>query len=179
MSENIKKWLKSGEQSNISEDITKIVSKFNGSDFKKIMSILNWMNKNLKRCSDQEKVLRIFATRDISEILKEMLSTGCHDDALIFATFCRALGIPAKYVVGINKLDPKNSGHCVVELFLHCRWILVDQSKGSIFIDPQRSEFYRMNYIVGKCLDSWDVGIKSFKTWEEKSKKIIEHISKI
>jgi len=28
-------------------------------------------------------------------------------------------------------------------------------------------------------LDSWDVGIKSFKTWEEKSKKIIEHISKI
>jgi len=179
MSENEKKWLKSGEQSNITEDITKIVSDFSGSDFEKIMSILNWMNKNLKRCSDQEKVLQIFATRDISEVLKEMLSTGCHDDALIFATFCRALGIPSKYVVGINKLDPKNRGHCVVELFLHGRWILVDQSRGSIFIDPQRSEFYRMNYIVGKGLDSWDVGIKSFKTWEEKSKKIIEHISKI
>jgi len=55
-------------------------------------------DKNLKRCSDQEKVLQIFATRDISEVLKEMLSTGCHDDALIFATFCRALGIPSKYV---------------------------------------------------------------------------------
>jgi len=179
MSENISKWLKSGEQSNITNDVTEIVSEFKGNDFEKLMSILNWMNKNLKRCTEQDKVLQIFATRNISEVLKDMMSTGCHDDALIFTTFCRAVGIPAKYVVGINKLDPKNGGHCVVELYLHGSWILVDQSRGSIFIDPKRSDFYRTNFIVGKGLDSWDVGISSFKTWEEKSNKIIEHISKI
>ncbi len=179
MSENIRKWLKSGEQSKITKDATDIVSEFTGSDFEKIISILNWMNKNLKRCTDQDKVLKIFATRDISEVLKDMLSTGCHDDALIFTTFCRAVEIPAKYVVGINKLNPKNSGHCVVELYLHDRCILVDQSRGSVFIDPKRSDFYRMNFIVGKGLDSWDVGISSFKTWEEKSNKIMEIISKI
>ncbi|MBC8383444.1 MAG: transglutaminase domain-containing protein, partial [Candidatus Cloacimonetes bacterium] len=180
MSENIKKWLENGEQSNITKDVTEIVSEFKGNDFEKIISILNWMNKNLKRCTDQDKVLKIFATRNVSEVLKDMLSTGCHDDALIFTTFCRAVGIPAKYVVGISKLNPKNSGHCVVELYLPAGgWILVDQSRGSVYIDPQRSDFYRMNFIVGKGLDSWDVGISSFKTWEEKADRIIELISKI
>ena len=179
MSENIKRWLENGEQSKITKHVNEIISEFKGSDFEKIMSILNWMNKNLKRCTDQDKVLQIFATRNISEVLKESLSTGCHDDALIFTTFCRAVGIPAKYVVGINKLDPKNRGHCVVELYLHDRWILVDQSRGSVYIEPKRSDFYKMNFIVGKGLDSWDVGISSFKTWEEKADKIIELISKI
>jgi len=179
MSENIRKWLENGEQSKITKLVTEIVSEFKGTDFEKIMSILNWVNKNLKRCTDQDKVLQIFATRNISEVLKDLLSTGCHDDALIFVTFCRAVRIPAKYVVGISKLNPKNSGHCVVELYLHGRWILVDQSRGSVYIDPKRSDFYRMNFIVGKGLDSWDVGISSFKTWEEKADRIIEHISKI
>ena len=179
MSENIKRWLENGEQSKITKHVNEIVSEFKGSDFEKIMSILNWMNKNLKRCTDQDKVLQIFATRNISEVLKEALSTGCHDDALIFTTFCRAVGIPAKYVVGISKLNPKNSGPCVVELYLYGRWILVDQSRGSVYIEPKRSDFYKMNFIVGKGLDSWDVGISSFKTWEEKADKIIELISKI
>jgi len=179
MSENIKRWLENGEQSKITKHVNEIISEFKGSDFEKIMSILNWMNKNLKRCTDQDKVLQIFATRNISEVLKEALSTGCHDDALIFTTFCRAVGIPAKYVVGISKLNPKNSGHCVVELYLYGRWILVDQSRGSVYIEPKRSDFYKMNFIVGKGLDSWDVGISSFKTWEEKADKIIELISKI
>ena len=179
MSENIKRWLENGEQSKTTKDVNEIVSEFKGTDFEKIMSILSWMNENLKRCTDQDEVLQIFATRNISEVLKEMLSTGCHDDALIFVTFCRAVGIPAKYVVGISKLDPKNRGHCVVEIYLHGKWILVDQSRGNIFIDPKRSDFYRTNFIVGKGLDSWDVGISSFKTWEEKADRIIELISKI
>ena len=33
MSENIKRWLKNGEQSKITKDVTKIVSEFKGSDF--------------------------------------------------------------------------------------------------------------------------------------------------
>jgi len=179
MLENICKWLKNGEQSKITEDVMEMVPEFTGADFEKIMGILNWMNDKLKGCTDQDKVLKIFATRNVSEVLKEKMSTGCHDDALIFTTFCRAVGIPSKYVIGINKLEPKNRGHCVVELYLHGRWILVDQSRGSIFIDPKRSDFYRMNFIVGKGLDSWDVGISSFKTWEEKADKIMEIISKI
>ncbi|MCD4819989.1 MAG: transglutaminase-like domain-containing protein [Candidatus Cloacimonetes bacterium] len=173
-SNNISKWLKNGEQSKIEKNIIEIVSEFKGSDFEKVMSILNWKDKNLKRCTEQEKVLQIFATRNVSEVLKEMMSTGCHDDALIVATFCRAVGIPAKYVIGINKLDPKNRGHCIVELYLHNKWILLDQSRNSIFIYPKRSDFYRMNFIVGKGLDSWDLGISAFKTWEDKSNRIIE-----
>lgn len=137
------------------------------------------MDQNLKHCNNQDKVLKIFATRSVSKVLKEGFSTGCHDDALVFTTFCRVVGIPAKYVVGINKLNIKNQGHCVAELYLSKTWVIVDQSIGCIYLYPKRSKFYKENFIVGKGLDSWDVGIRSFKTWKEKSDRITKIISKI
>lgn len=179
MTKNIKKWLKHGNQSKVTKKIKDIAKKFSGTDLEKIVSILNWMDQNLKHCEDQDKVLKIFATRSVSKVLKDGFSTGCHDDALVFATFCRILGIPAKYVAGINKLDTKNRGHCVVELYLNGTWILVDQSMGYISLYPKRSNFYKENFIIGKGLDSWDIGIKSFKTWKGKSDKIIKIVSKI
>jgi len=179
MKGEIKKWLKSGDQSKVTKAIRDITQKFLGTDLEKIHSILNWMDQNIKHCKDQDKVLKIFATRNVSKVLKEGFSTGCHDDALVFVTFCRTIGIPAKYVVGIDKLDPKNKGHCVVELYLNKNWILVDQSRGIIELYPRRGNFYKENFIIGKGYDCWDIGIKSFKTWREKSDKIIRIISKI
>ncbi len=179
MKEDIKKWLKSGNQSKITKTIKNISNKFSGNDLEKIQSILSWMERNLKRCKDQNKVLKIFATRNVSKVLKDGFSTGCHDDALVFVTLCRAVGIPAKYVAGIDKLNPENKGHCVVEVYINKNWILVDQSRSIIALCPRRSNFYKENFIVGKGYDSWDIGIKSFKTWKEKSNKIIKKINKI
>ena len=176
---DIHQWLKSGNQSKINEEIKKITNKFNGSDLSKVLAILNWKNENLQLIKNQEDVLRIFATRNVSEILKETTSSGCHDDALIVATFCRAVGIPAKYVVGINKLDPKNCGHCIVEIFINNKWMLLDQSRYNLSIYPERSDFYKNNYIVGKGLDSWEIGISTFNTWIEKAEKILSHTQSI
>jgi len=179
MEENIKIWLKEGKQSKITKLIKKLVSKFSGNDFEKIGGILNWMDKNLKRCEDYKKVLKIFARRNVDQVLEDGFTTGCHDNALVFATLCRAVGIPAKYIMGIDKLNPKNKGHCVVEVYINKDWIIVDQNSKTISLDIKRSDFYKKNYIVGKGLDSWDIGIKSFKNWKAKSKKIIKVISKI
>ena len=179
MEENIKIWLKEGKQSKITKLIKKLVSKFSGNDFEKIGSILNWMDKSLKRCEDYKKVIKIFARRNVNKVLEDGFTTGCHDNALVFATLCRAVGIPAKYIMGIDKLSPKNKGHCVVEVYINKGWIIVDQNRKAISLDIKRSDFYRKNYIVGKGFDSWDIGIKSFKNWKEKSNEVIKIISKI
>jgi hypothetical protein len=179
MKENIKNWLKEGEQSKMTKLVINLTNYFFGNDFEKIRKILKWMDKNLKRCEDNKKTLRIFATRTINRILKDKFSTGCHDDALVFATLCRAVDIPAKYVVGIDKLNPKNRGHCVVEVYINKEWILIDPFRHLINLDSKKSNFYKENFVIGKGLDSWDIGIKSFKTWKDKSNKIIKIISKI
>jgi len=179
MKKDIKIWLKEGKQSKITKSIKKLTSKFSGNDFKKIEGILKWMDKNLKHCKDYKKALKIFATRNVAKILKDSFSTGCHDHALVFATLCRAVGIPAKYVIGIDKLSPKNRGHCVVEVYVNKDWVIVDQSRETISLDIKRSDFYKNNFVVGKGFDSWDVGVKSFKSWKEKSNEVIRIISKI
>jgi len=179
MKEDIKIWLKEGKQSKITKLIKKLAFGFLGNDFEKIEGILKWMDKNLKPCKDYKKVLKIFARRNVNKVLEDGFTTGCHDNALVFATLCRAVGIPAKYIMGIDKLNPKNKGHCVVEVYINKDWIIVDQNRKAISLNIKRSDFYKNNYIVGKGLDSWDIGIKSFKNWKEKSSEVIKIISKI
>ena len=179
MKEDIKIWLKEGKQSKITKLIKKLAFGFLGNDFEKIEGILKWMDKNLKPCKDYKKVLKIFARRNVNKVLEDGFTTGCHDNALVFATLCRAVGIPAKYIMGIDKLNPKNKGHCIVEVYINKHWIIVDQNRETISLDIKRSDFYKKNYIVGKGLDSWDIGIKAFKNWKEKSNKVIKIISKI
>jgi hypothetical protein len=179
MAENVKIWPKQGNQSKITKRIKVVADNFSGTDFAKIKSILKWINKNIKACRDQKKCLRIFARRTADKVLKDGFSTGCHDKALIFTVLCRAVGIPAKYIAGINKLSPRNKGHCVVEVYVDKTWILVDQSRNLITLKPNQSDFYRENFFIGKGLDSWDIGIKSLKDWKKRSDKIINIISKI
>lgn len=171
-------WLREGKQSEETKTVKELAASFSGSDFEKIRSILKWMGKSLKNRKGSE-VQKIFATRTVTAVIRDRFSTGCHDNALVCATLCRAVDIPAKYVAGINKLDPKNKGHCVVEAYVDRSWVLIDQSRELIWLNPERSDFYKENFIVGKGLDSWDVGIKSFRSWKEKSNKIVEIISKI
>ena len=93
-------------------------------------------------------------------------------------TFLRAIGIPAKYVLGINKEKPRKGGHVVAEACLGGRWILIDPSFFKINIIPNRSSFYRENYIIKKGKDSWDCGVKAIGDWEEISKNLVRKIGK-
>ncbi|CAN5677343.1 transglutaminase family protein [soil metagenome] len=56
----------------------------------------------------------------------------CRDFAHLGVTFCRALSIPARLVVGYAKFDsPPNDFHAVFEAYLGHRWIMFDPTKMS------------------------------------------------
>ena len=77
-------------------------------------------------------------------------------------------------VVGISKETPLDKGHVVVELLFGRRnWVLVDPKKAWIDLMPKLSCFYKEYHLVGKGLDSWDLGIKTFADWESKAKEFV------
>ncbi len=179
MEKEINYWLKEGKQSKITPRIKSIVEKFDGDEFDKITQICEWISKNVPFNSDYKKTIKIFASRTADKIINDKFSSGCHDVAVLTATFLRALSIPAKFIEGINKLKPENQGHCVVEAYVRNRWILIDPALFLIYMEPSRSDFYEENYITGISIDSWDNGVKTFDDWKNVSQKVINHVKKI
>ena len=178
MEKEIRKWLKEGEQSKITLRIRKICSKFKGDNLKKISQILYWIDKNISSEEDRKKILRIFASRTTDQLVTEKKDTGCHDTTLILVTFLRTLGFPTKYVLGIDKKYPRKGGHCVAETYIKGKWILIDPTPFQIILIPERSSFYKENYIVKKGLDSWDCGVETVEDWDGISKKLVKKIHK-
>jgi hypothetical protein len=172
-------WLREGKQSKKTLKIKKIVDKFNGDNLDKISQIIRWYHKNIKYSHDTKRNIKIFAKRGVSKIIKDGFSTGCHDDAAVLAALFRSIGIPAKYLVGIDRINPKNRGHCVVEINIEDRRILIEPEIDSIGLDPRKSSFYRHNFIMKEGLDSWDCGIKTFEDWKKLSLKAQRHINKL
>lgn len=172
-------WLKAGKQSRITPEVKKICSSFKGDNLEKISQILEWINKNLHHEPDYDKITKIFASRNIEQLIRDKNQTGCHDTALVLATFLRTVGFPSRYLVGIGKINTENSGHCVVESYIENRWILIDQGDYQINLIPSKSSFYHNYYIVKEGLDSWDCGIKTFADWKKVSKNLSERIKSI
>ena len=172
-------WLKEGKQSTKTLEIRKIADKFNGDNFDKTSQVISWYNKNIKFRHDERGNLRIFAKRNVSKIIKDGFSTGCHDDAVVLAVLFRSIGIPTRYLVGVDRINPKNRGHCVVEINIRDKWILIEPEVDSINLDPRKSSFYKHNFVMKEGLDSWDCGIKTFDDWKKLSLKAQEHINKL
>jgi hypothetical protein len=178
MEEKINCWLKEGKQSKKTELIKNICNEFKGDDLEKTVQILYWINKNMRHCKSQEEVERVFATRAAGEIIKNKKHTGCHDVDLIFVTLARSCGIPCKYIAGLGKETGKG-GHCVSEIYINKKWLLVDPSNYRVDIFPEFSEFYRKFYVMGVGLDSWEIGIRTLKDWYKKSEKINKQIKNL
>jgi hypothetical protein len=180
MNKKLEYWLKEGKQSKITPLIKKIVKEFDGkNEYEKIYQILNWIEKNTFHKYNHKKFENDFANRTAEKIIKDKFTLGCHDNALLTATFLRAINIPAKFIEGIDKLDPHNKGHCVVEAHIKRKWILIDPCRYILSLKPSRNQFYKENYIIGKGLDPEDIGIKKFDSWKKKSKSIIKYIENI
>ena len=172
-------WLQEGKQSKITPAIKKIANNFKGDELDKIMQICEWIDKNVPFNWEYKKTIKIFANRTADKIIRDKFNVGCHDVAVLTATFLRALKIPARFIEGVNKLKPENQGHCVVEAYVKNRWILIDSVLFLIHMMPSRSDFYKENYITGIGLDSWDNNEKTFDDWKKVSQKVINHIKKI
>lgn len=169
-------WLKEGEQSKITARIKGICSRFKGQKLEKIFQILNWIEKNISSENDHKKILKIFASRTADQIIKEKNDTGCHDTTLLLVTFLRVIGIPTKYLLGMDKISPTRGGHCVAEAYVGKKWILIDPCFFQLNLIPSRSSFYKENYIVKEGLDSWDCGVKTVKDWKTLSDKLVKKV---
>ena len=176
MEKNISYWLKEGEQSKITPRIKEIAKKFKGDNLEKIFQMLNWIDKNVSSEDDKKMVDKIFASRTAEELINEKNETGCHDTTLLSVTFLRALGFPTKYVFGTDKEQPNKGGHCVAEVYIDRKWIMIDPTFFQLNLLPYRSNFYRENHIVKKGLDSWDCGVKTIGDWHKESDKLIKKL---
>ncbi len=91
--------------------------------FARVTEICNWINR---------EVDYVFGTSDTSTTAAHTfaLRAGvCRDFAHLGITFCRALGIPARFVsVYAWQLDPQDF-HAVFEAYLGDRWYLFDPTR--------------------------------------------------
>jgi hypothetical protein len=165
-------FLKQGLQTKIEENIKNIEKQIPGEGLDYIANALDWVLSNLKREQSRKVKDKVFRKRTASEIVEDGYVTGCTDTALVFIALVRAKGIPTKYVEAVNKkwLEDKDKegkgirGHVFAECFVSGKWYQIDPARGVIHAKPNYTKFE----IFAKGLDSWDLGIKDFKSLKEK-----------
>jgi len=162
-----KKYLESGEQTEVTQEIEKLVSDIHGTTEEKVTQLLNGMARNSERRNFNEAEFR---RRTAKEIIDSRYYTGCGDFALVFTTLARATGIPTIYVETIDEKwlergDTRFSGHAYAKVY-------DQETKGWIWVDPMRREIgkspeVRERVILAEGKDAWDLGIRDFKTLQE------------
>lgn len=161
-------FLKEGKQAAITPKIKEVAVSINGEGLTFVANVLEWMDEHLQR---QKYTQKLFRKRTADEIIKSGFSTGCTDDALVFIALTRAGRLPAKYVEAIEtkwleKDGEKIAGHVFAEIFVNNKWYLVDPARREISVKPVPDKNRYM--VFAKGLDSWDIGIKSYKDLKEK-----------
>lgn len=87
----------------------------------RVQAIVDWIHQNIRYQIGTSNALT--TARDVYDS-----RTGvCRDFAHLGVTFCRALNIPARLVVGYARFDePPPDFHAVFEAYLGGRWVLFD-----------------------------------------------------
>ncbi|OGZ33532.1 MAG: hypothetical protein A2Y98_01195 [Candidatus Portnoybacteria bacterium RBG_19FT_COMBO_36_7] len=178
MNKQIKKYLKSGQQTEITPKIIEIASTFKNEGLELIFEMLQWVQKNIKDTDSVEFKKKFFRKRTADEIIKSKVTTGCTDYALVFIAFARVRKIPTVYVEAIRRkwLDIGDEkyieGHIFAECFIDSKWYIVNPEEGAIQIA------YHQFVIFDKGLDSWNIGIKKFNDLKNKFLKFKEEYRK-
>ena len=168
-----KHFLQEGGQTKITPEIKQIAESIEGDDLIFIFYLLEWIHNNIAykggKLPKGIEFNDIFRQRTAEQIIKEGYSSGCSDFTLAFIPIARAKGIPTKYVECINENYFKSNlqnvaGHVFAECYIRDKWITVDPSAGSLFINKNYSKYV----VYEKGLDSWDLGIKGLRTMRER-----------
>jgi hypothetical protein len=177
--EDVKKYLKHGEQTTPSDKTTELVKSISGEGFDFIVGALDWVGKNLKVERERPDRGKLFNRRTASQIIEDGFSTGCTDTALAFVVLCRAKSIPTKYVETIGKdwlesryEEGRIHGHVFAEVYLKNRWYVIDPQRRTIYV---ASTPYQAFVIYAIGLDTWDVGLRSYEELREKFLKFKDH----
>lgn len=166
MNQNL--FLKQGEQTQITDDISKIASGFSEEGLDLVVKIIKWIRKNLKSNSDKKVKDKVFRQRTADQIIKDGYTTGCTDIGLVFIALARAKNIPTKYVETIRRkwMESEDEdfieGHIFAEVFFNDKWYIIDPTEACL-------KFWYDRWIVfAEGLDSWDIGIRNYQELKEK-----------
>lgn len=189
-SKSLDRWLRSGEQSEITPEIQELAKKLEAEDpWVTLRRINRWVlthNKQVKRSRAWRK--SVFRKRTAAELLESGEMTGCGDFAVLLAALFRAAGFPTVYVGSLKKDWVRNwvngnrsgsfMGHSFLEVYVNGEWILVDSTEGYYWkgYDPKNPNLPRGYYAYGKGVDPWDLGIKSLPVLLQSMKNIAKKI---
>lgn len=164
--EKVINYLQSGKQTIITPDILEVANLFTKETIQeKITEVLQFL-RTLKY--NPENKNNVFRKRTASEIITSKYVTGCTDDALVFISIIRALGIQAKYIETLDlswlsKGGYPITGHVYVGVYINNKWQIVDPSSRKECVDIQKDD----RVITGEGLDSWDIGAVDFESLEK------------
>lgn len=133
---NVNRYLKSGDRTEVTEEIKKCAEKIDGqTDGMIIRNIMLWINENTTRIHNGSDTRKFKRSADAIMLSGER--TGCCDSSTLFTALARSKGIPTMQIITIDKDCNKNgytSGHFYVGCYLKdingsARWVLIDSDK--------------------------------------------------
>ena len=155
----------SGTQTAITENIEKVTNQFTAEKFAAVFEILEWLHKNLTLLSDAEFKRDYFRKRTADEIIQSGMATGCTDYALVFCALARAKDVATTYVEALDadwtKQPDYNNirGHVFCEVTIGAKTYVVDPQGAAV-----RPWIGKRYVVIGKGLDSWDLGVIDIET---------------
>ncbi len=92
----------------------------------RVQAIADWIHANI-----DYQVGTSVATTTASDVFRQRVGV-CRDFSHLGVTFCRALNIPARLVVGYSRFDePPPDFHAVFEAWLGGQWVMFDATRMS------------------------------------------------
>ena len=140
--DNVTKYLKSGERTEVTEYIRNAVEQVQGNtDGLLVRNLLVWMNQHTERIHDSRDRRKF--TRSAEEILLSGERTGCCDSSTLFTALARSKNIPAMQIISlgkdwVNKLDRGEEAKTESHYFTACyiqdvsgdrEWVLIDSDR--------------------------------------------------
>ncbi len=114
---NPSRFCESDELSQVSQDLFGQLPR----GLSRVQAIVEWIHQNISY-----QIGTSNATTTASDVLASRAGV-CRDFAHLGVTFCRALNIPARLVVGYARFDaPPPDFHAVFEAYLGDRWVMFD-----------------------------------------------------
>jgi hypothetical protein len=137
----------------------------------KLVSIYHWIHSNLVYKADAP-----YEWRDFDRLVRDGNYGGCADYSVVFGSLARACGIPTVWIKTLDAdwirdfktrgIEGSWSGHVFLEVFLHNRWVLLDDTQLVLYedYDPKMRILPGNRYAYSKGGDPYDVVLSS--RWE-------------
>lgn len=135
-------FLKSGRYTEITNDVASLAKGIGGTGQVFVENAFLFLRDAFLPSPQGELRKKLLQTeylkRSVDQIIKSRYLIACSETAEVFATLCRAKGIPAKFVqtVSLEYLSKETEAnihqHAFVQVFINGRWMITDPTRRKI-----------------------------------------------